>query len=293
MTAGMTVGRRLDGPFDVLNYPLTVPVPRFRGPTVVTLHDLQHLELPSFFSRGERAFRRFAYEGAARRASVVVTPSSHARDTAAERIGIDPARVVVAPHGVDHARFTPEGPREGPARFLYYPANLWPHKNHERLLRALAQAEDRSISLVLSGKPDGAEPLLALAGSLGVGDRVTHLGYVDHAVVPALLRGARGMVFPSLFEGFGQPPLEAMACGCAVASSVRGALAEVCAGAVVELDPESVDSIAGAIDALASDDALVERLRAAGPERAAGYTWGRSAALHREAYGRAAAAAAA
>jgi glycosyltransferase involved in cell wall biosynthesis len=284
MTYGMSVGPRLDAPVDVLHYPLTVPVPRFDGPTVVTLHDLQHLELPGFFSRGERAFRRFAYEGAARRASVVVTPSAHARDMAAERVGVDPARVVVAPHGVDHSRFTPDGPEDGPERFVYYPANLWPHKNHARLIEALARAEDRSIELVLSGKPDGAEKVLELASSLGVGERVTHLGYVAHEKVPALLRRARGMVFPSLFEGFGQPPLEAMACGCAVASSTRGALAEVCAGAVLELDPESVDSIAAAIDALASDDGLVSRLRAGGPERAREYTWARSAELHLGAY---------
>jgi glycosyltransferase involved in cell wall biosynthesis len=284
MTYGMTVAPRLRAPVDVLHYPLTVPVPRFAGPTVVTLHDLQHLELPSFFSRGERAFRRFAYEGAARRASVVVTPSAHARDMAASRLGIDPARVVVAPHGVEHERFTPDGPEEGPERFVYYPANLWPHKNHRRLLEALAAAEDRTIELVLSGRPDGSDELLALASELGVRDRVTHLGYVGHDKVPALLRRARGMVFPSLFEGFGQPPLEAMACGCAVASSVQGALGEVCAGAVLELDPTSVESIAGAIDALASDDALVERLRAAGPERARDYTWPRSAEIHREAY---------
>jgi glycosyltransferase involved in cell wall biosynthesis len=284
MAYGMTVGPRLRAAVDVLHYPLTVPVPRFDGPTVVTLHDLQHLELPSFFSRAERAFRRFAYEGAARRASVVVTPSEHARSMAAERLGVDPERVVVAPHGVDHSRFTPEGPSEGPERFVYYPANLWPHKNHRRLIEALARTSDREVELVLSGKPSGSGELLELAARLGVGGRVRHLGYLPHARVPALLRRARGMVFPSLFEGFGQPPLEAMACGCAVASSVRGALGEVCSGAVLELDPLDVDSIAAAIDALASDDALVAGLRARGLERAAGYTWARSAQAHREAY---------
>lgn len=284
MAYGMSVERRLPAAVDVLHYPLTVPVPRFTGPTVVTLHDLQHLELPSFFSRGERAFRRFAYDDAARRATAIVTPSEHARSMAASRLGIDPARVVVAPHGVDHARFTPSGPEEGPEHFVYYPANLWPHKNHGRLLEGLAQTSDRSIELVLSGRPDGSRQLLELAVTLGIGDRVRHLGHVEHDRVPALLRRARGMVFPSLFEGFGQPPLEAMACGCAVTSSTRGALAEVCEGAVLELDPESSESIAAAIDALASDDALVAKLRAAGPERARQYTWARSAELHMDAY---------
>jgi glycosyltransferase involved in cell wall biosynthesis len=280
----MTFGPRLRAPVDVVHYPLTVPVPRFGGPTVVTLHDLQHLELPSFFSRAERVYRRFAYDGAARRADVVVTPSEHAKGMAVDRLGLDADRVVVTPHGVDHARFKPEGPAEGPEPFLYYPANLWPHKNHRRLIEGLARASDRTTRLVLSGKPDGAEELLALAGRLGVGERVTHLGYVAHDRVPALLRGARAMIFPSLYEGFGQPPLEAMACGCAVASSVGGALGEVCSGAVLELDPSDVGSIAAAIDRLASDDELVADLRARGPERAAAYTWKRSAELHRGAY---------
>src|SRR4051794_41869844 len=102
MTYGMTLGPRLKAPIDVLHYPLTVPVPRFAGPTVVTLHDLQHLELPSFFSRGERQFRHFAYEGAARRASVVVTPRAHARDMAAQRPGVRPARGGGGPHRRGH-----------------------------------------------------------------------------------------------------------------------------------------------------------------------------------------------
>jgi glycosyltransferase involved in cell wall biosynthesis len=280
---GLTAEPRLRAPVDALHYPLTVPVPRFRGPTVVTLHDLQHVELPEFFSRAERLYRRFAYESAARRASVVVTPSDHARSIAAERLGLDPDRVIVAAHGVDHARFFPADAQRKP--FLLYPANLWPHKNHARLLEALARASDRSLELVLTGNDYGRrDELLAEASRLGVGERVRHLGFVAHDELPRLLREARAMIFPSLYEGFGQPPLEAMACGCAVASSVSGALDEVCGGAVLELDPRDVDSIAAAIDRLASDDALIDDLRRRGPERAASYTWARSAEAHRDAY---------
>jgi glycosyltransferase involved in cell wall biosynthesis len=278
----MTIAPRLHGAVDVLHYPLTVPVPRFAGQSVVTLHDLQHVELPSFFSRAERTYRRVAYERAARRASVVVTPSEHAKEMAVERLGLDPERVVVAPHGVDHARFSPAEAERKP--FLLYPANLWPHKNHTRLLEALARAES-DLELVLTGNDYGRrDELLAQADRLGVGGRVRHLGFVAHDELPALMRGARAMIFPSLFEGFGQPPLEAMACGCAVASSVHGALGEVCSGAVLEFDPLDVDSIASAIDRLAADDALVGDLAARGPEHAAPYTWARSAELHLGAY---------
>jgi glycosyltransferase involved in cell wall biosynthesis len=289
---GMSRLEELPPDIDLVHYPLTVPVPRTRLPRVVTLHDLQHHELPEYFSRAERVYRRLAYDRAARVADVVVTPTAHARDMLAERLGVDPARVVVAPHGVDHERFHPgassDVPMQLPERFLYYPANLWPHKNHARLLEGLARAEDREIGLVLTGNPYGRmDDLRAGASRLGVIDRITHLGFVDHGLVPALMRRARAMVFPSLFEGFGQPPLEAMACGCAVAAPVDGALGEVCAGAVLELDPRDPDSIAAAIDRLASDDALVADLRARGPERAREFTWARSAELHHAAYRRA------
>src|SRR4051794_21607528 len=165
MTYGMTLGPRLKAPIDVLHYPLTVPVPRFRGPTVVTLHDLQHVELPEFFSRGERLYRRFAYEGAARRADVVVTPSEHARAMAVERLGPQRERVGGGPHGGDHPRFSPAEPAERKP-FLIYPANAWPHKNHGRLLEALARAES-DLELVLTGNDYGRrDDLLAEAARL-------------------------------------------------------------------------------------------------------------------------------
>ena len=287
------IARGIPSEIDVMHFPLTVPIPRTRRPTVVTLHDLQHLERPGYFSRAERLFRRVAYEDAARRADAVVTPSEHALAMMRDRLAVDPARVVVAPHGVDHDRFTPQGrdderllaPFSLPERFFYYPANLWPHKNHRRLIEALTQVGHDDVELVLSGNPYGRGPALSsLAERLGVGDRVRHLGLVAHDVVPALMRRARAMVFPSLFEGFGQPALEAMACGCALAAPIRGALAEICAGAAPELDPEDPASIAGAIDALADDDDLVTRLAAAGVERARSFTWSRSADLHMGAY---------
>ena len=96
------------------------------------MHDLQHLELPHLFSRGERLFRRRAHEGSARRAAAVVVPSQFVRRSVVERLGLPPQRVHAIPHGIDHERFTPgEEPREP---FLLYPGRPWPHKNHARLL---------------------------------------------------------------------------------------------------------------------------------------------------------------
>jgi glycosyltransferase involved in cell wall biosynthesis len=286
------VARGLPRGLDVVHYPLTVPVPAVRGlPTVVTLHDVQHLELPEFFSRTERAYRRWAYDGAARGATRVVTVSEHGRRAAIDRLGLDPERVRAIHWGIDHARFNPDAAGDDlgayglPERFILYPANLWPHKNHDRLLEALARTSDRELALVLTGEDYGRrERLLGRARELGVAQRVRHLGYVPAATVPALYRAATALVFPTLYEGFGGPPVEAMACGCPVAASDAASVPEVCGGAALHFDPREVDAMAAAIDAIAGDDALRRRLRAAGRERAAEFTWARAAAAHAEVY---------
>jgi glycosyltransferase involved in cell wall biosynthesis len=288
--AAMNAGRVwpvLDGrDFDLVHYPATVPVPRVRGtPRVVTLLDVQHHELPQMFSALERRLRAWAYDGAARDADLVLTISEHARAGIVERLGIDAERVIAIPLGVDHATFSPSGPgppakRALPTRYVLYPANLWPHKNHARLLAAFAAVGDPNLWLVLTGQTYGRER--TLAGH----DRVRHLGHVAQDELAALYRGAAAVVFPSLFEGFGLPPLEAMACGVAVATSDRGALGEVCGDAALRFDPEDEAAISDAIRRVTSDEPLRSRLRAAGPAHAARFTWREAARRHVEAYAR-------
>ena len=296
--AAQLAARDVPAGLDVVHYPVTVPIPRTAAPTVVTLHDLQHHELPGFFSRAERAYRRWAYDGAARSATLVVAASEYTGRRAAELLGIPASRIEVVHHGVDRRRFTPAGEEDErllaglglPERFVVYPANLWPHKNHDRLVDALAAASDQHLHLVLSGQTFGAAgALLERARLRGVAGRVRHLGYVDAAALPAVYRAARAMVFPSLYEGFGAPPLEAMSCGCVVAASKRASLEEVCGDAVLDLDPDSVDSIAAAIDRIVADDELRSRLRGAGLERAARFSWEEAARRHADIYARAAA----
>ena len=256
------LARGLPAGLDVLHYPFTVPLPAALGASVLTLHDVQHHDLPNFFPRAERLLRRFSYDSAARRATLVVTPSEYARDRIVEVLGIAPERVVSIHHGIDHERFRPEPSApdqlDGPERpFVLYPANVWPHKNHERLLKAFEQLRDPDLELVLTGRTYGRLPRLP--------DRVRHLGYVDVDSMPALYRAARALVFPSLYEGFGGPPLEAMACGCPVASSKRASLREVVGDACLELEPDSIESISDAIGRVVSDERLRSGLTAEGP----------------------------
>ncbi|MEA2142978.1 MAG: hypothetical protein QOI64_1408, partial [Solirubrobacteraceae bacterium] len=282
----------------VVHYPLTLGIPWTRDlPTVLSVHDVQHRDLPQNFSTAQRLWRRALYDHCARSATIVVTVSEYSRDRIVETIGIDPERVIAIPHGVDRRRFSADpapGDEEAlarldlPERFVFYPASLWPHKNHVVLLDAMARVADDSVHLVLCGATVGKlDTLLAAAADRGLADRVRHLGFVAEDALPAIYRHATALVFPSAYEGFGLPPLEAMACGCPVASSMKGSLAEVCGVAATPLDPEDPEQMASAIDALLLNPHLRQRLRAVGLKHASSFSWAAVASAHVLAYRRA------
>jgi glycosyltransferase involved in cell wall biosynthesis len=234
----------------VVHYPLTVPIPRTKLATVVTLHDVQHLDLPDLFSRTERAYRSVAYDRAARSADRVLVVSEFVKQRAVEQLGLDPERVLVTPLGVDRKLFHPNRARR--ERFLLYPAKPWPHKNHERLFEAFAELRrlHPSLRLVLTG--GGAYE--------NVPEGVDVKGHIPRREVAQLMRRASLLVFPSLYEGFGLPPLEAMACGCPVACSDRGSLPEVVGDAARLFDPEDPAAIVTAVREVLADPApWVER----------------------------------
>lgn len=263
---------RLDGA-DVVHYPLTVPVPPVEAPTVLTLLDVQHLDLPDLFPRGERLFRRLAYDRAARRSAHVIAISEWVRQRVVARLGLDPERVHAIPLAVDHERFAPD-PSVAREPFLLYPARPWPHKNHARLFDAFAlvRRERPELRLVLTGV--GHEPA-------GLPPGVETRGGVTKTELVSLYRTAAALVFPSLYEGFGLPPLEAMASGCPVAASNAGSLPEVLGDAAVLFDPRDPEAIATGI--LAALDGTPQ-LAAAGPARAAAFTWDATARAHDRVY---------
>lgn len=287
LTARRLAARDVPEGLEVVHYPVTVPIPGVRAATVVTLLDVQHHDLPGFFSRGEAAFRRRAYDHAARVADVVVTISEFSKRRIVETLGIEPGRVEVVSLGVDHERFQPEGPKvdfDLPERFLFYPANLWPHKNHDRLLEALSLTQ--GIELVLSGQVYGRlATLQEQARAHGVSERVRHIGHVSPDALPPLYRSATGLIFPSLYEGFGTPPLEAMACGCPVAAADAGALPEVTGAAAGTFDPRSPSEIAAAMETLWESTVSAEK----GIAHARTFSWRAAAERHRAIYERAAA----
>jgi glycosyltransferase involved in cell wall biosynthesis len=249
------------------NAPPTCPVP-----FVFTVFDLIHLEIPEESSRAKRLYYRLHVKPALRRARAVLTGSEYSRAMIADWGGVDADRVVVI-RGAAGPEFTPDGDRHEPGfPYLLYVGNHKPHKNLGRLVRALAQLRDASsLRLLLVGS---VEPeLLALAKGAGVADRLVFLGDVPDERLPALYRGAAAFVFPSRHEGFGLPPLEAMACGTPVVSSLATSLAEVVGDAAVAVDPLDVDSIAAGIERIVGDEQLRRELRARGLARAARFSW--------------------
>lgn len=260
---------------DVVHYALTVPVPhRPPGtPMVHTVHDVQHHDLADLFSRQEKAYRALAYDRPARRADVVITISQFCKTRIVEKLGVPAERVRVAHHGVDAHTFTTyDGPREA---FVLYPARSWPHKNHARLIAAVERLRvDRpELRLVLTG--GGASEL----GSLP--EWVEHRGLVPEGELAELYRAASCLAFASRYEGFGLPPLEAMASGCPVAAASAGSLPEVCGNAAVLFDPDDVIGMATSIGtAIDSRDRLVPL----GLKRAGQFTWKACADVHADVY---------
>ena len=295
--APVRAARDVPADLEVLHHPVTVPIPAVAVPTVVTIHDVSHLDLAGLRTLPLRRYRRWAYDGAARSAAVVIATSRFARERIVTGMGVAPERIEVVAPGIDHAVFNPEPAADDerrlaalglPARFVLYPANLWPHKNHHRLLEGLARLEDHELGLVLAGQDYGRLGGLAgLARRLGIEGRVRHVGQVEPRTMAALYRRALATVIPSLHEGFGFPALEAMACGCPVASSGRGALGEVSGEAALQFDPDSPEALAGSIDRIVYQSELRSRLVAAGRRLSSRYNWEACARRHVEIYARA------
>ena len=238
---------------DVLHCPGHRGPLRSRVPVVVTVHDLSVFRHPDTFNRWTRAYSRVFLPTLARRARLVIAVSEFTKAEAVELLGVDPSQVRVIPHGVT-SPFEPYGPSAG-GDYALAVGTLEPRKN---LARAVLAAERAGVELRVVGPPGWG------------GVDIDTVGFVEDDELARLYRGAQCLVYPSLYEGFGLPVLEAMACGTPVVTSVTGATAEVAGDAGILVNPLDVESIAGGIrEAIARR----EELRAAGLARAAQFTW--------------------
>jgi len=233
--------------------PLTTPVP-----LVVTVHDLAVLRHPETFNRWTRGYSRLFVPRVVRAAARVIAVSSFTKEEVVRLIGLPEAKVRVVPNAVGEP-FTAEGPAAD-GEFVLAVGTLEPRKNLARLVEAARRSK-------LELRVVGAR---GWQGVHVAGDGIRWLGEVDDAELARLYRGALCLAYPSVYEGFGIPVLEAMACGTPVVTSAGGGTREVADGAAVLVDPLDPSSIAAGID-----EAIARRdeLRALGRERAARFTW--------------------
>jgi glycosyltransferase involved in cell wall biosynthesis len=268
-------------------------------PTVLTVHDLTSLLLPHLHAWRNNVVQRLL-PTAIRRAARVIAVSENTRRDLRERLCVPDEKIRVVYNAIG-AAFSPMLPLASlatarrtldlPAQYFLYVGTLERRKNVTTLLKAFAaftRRHDNGHHLVLAGNDGpGADEIRLVHRQLGLGDRVRFAGYVDAAHLPALYRLARALVYPSVYEGFGLPPIEAMACGTPVVVADNSALAEVAGPAAWKTPGDDARRLAEQLRELAADDALHAQLANAGPAHARRYSLARFAeetfAVYREA----------
>lgn len=257
--------------------------PKLRQPTVITIHDLTTHLFPQFHTRLNRLYLRWALPVMARRASAILADSYATQRDISTFLGVATEKISVVHLGVDLERFSPQSTANRQAALAHIGVNppyvlavgtLEPRKNLETLLQAYAILPSSAPQLVLVGRDGwGDNPLSKAVEQLGLRERVHLTGYVTDEFLPSLYSGAELFVYPSLYEGFGLPVLEAMACGVPVITSNVSSLPEVASDAALLVDPQRADQIAAAIQTVLESADQRHTLREAGLLRASTFSW--------------------
>lgn len=284
--------------FDVLHAQFALP-PSLRSRSVVTVHDLCYERHPEYFHPTVRRQMKWLVPWSCRRADQIITVSESSKRDLVEIYRISPDKVTVTYPGAAE-RFKPMDrasakqlvdAKYGVAGdFLVYVGNLEPRKNLGRLLEAfflLRHQERIAHKLVIVGQAAWkAHNIFQAVEREGLGNEVVFTGYVPDQDLPFLYNASSGLVYPSVFEGFGLPVVEAMACGIPVITSSGSSLEEIAGNAALLVDPYSICSIADAIEKLGNDSSLRQKLAAAAIQRAACFSYRRMAEETREVYHR-------
>lgn len=274
--------------------PLVTPCP-----VVVTVHDVIHLLFPQYLpSRFASQYARWMIGRALEKARLVMTVSKASKRDLLGFFDVDESKILVIPNGIDPtmaSELSPEEIERVRRRFqltgrnALFVGNIKPHKNVERLIAAFARLREderfSDLTLIVVGDEISKYPSLRRAVERHrIRSQVRFFGFVPEMTLVALYRAADLFVFPSLYEGFGFPPLEAMANGTPVITSKISSLPEVVGDAAITVDPYNVDEIADAMKRVLTDDALRERLIVSGRERAQRFSWETAVAKIHEAY---------
>lgn len=243
-----------------------------RGRVVFTLHDLNHIDIREGSGIAKRIYYATFIKRSCQQAVCILTVSEFSRRRIAEWSGVSIAKIINVGCGVN-AQFNPDvAPYSFPFPYLLCVSNRRAHKNEYRTVEAFAKAcPEGDIRLLFTGSP--ARELMEHIRRNKVEERVHFVGTVPDESLPSLYRSAQALLFVSLYEGFGLPLLEAMACGTPVITSNTSSLPEIAGGAALLVDPLRVDEIVEAIRRVLSDTTLRQQLRARGLAQAARYPW--------------------
>jgi len=249
---------------------------------VVIFHDASVFAVPQAYSLPFKIKYRVIMWVLARTARQVLTDSQFSQEELAHYLKIRNEKIEVIPGGCehilaiepDHSIFADQRLAQTP--FLFAVGSSSPHKNLAMVVKAIEESPDHSFNLVIAG---GTFSKVFNAVESVESDRIVRLGYVTDAQLRALYSGAVGFIFPSIYEGFGLPPLEAMACGCPVLCSNKASLPEVCGNAAIYFDPLDVQDIGQHMHQFVNDSELRDSLKVRGFSRAKQYTWEKSAIM--------------
>jgi glycosyltransferase involved in cell wall biosynthesis len=255
-----------------------------RSPFVFTIHDLSHIYCPEISSLPIRLYYATVMKRACRRAARILTVSEFTRKQIIDWSGVSPEKVLNVGCGVDPA-YQPNGDSYGlPFPYFLSISNRRRHKNEFRIVAAFAKASlDPRTHLVFTGEP--VADLVHCIEAHQLSSRVDFVGVVPEAKLPSLYRGAEALIFPSLYEGFGLPILEAMACGTPVVTANTTAMPEVAGDAALLVDPSTVEHISRAMEQVVSDNSLRQQLREKGATRAAQFSWTSTVSKVRKVFG--------
>jgi glycosyltransferase involved in cell wall biosynthesis len=272
---------------DIVHFPFTTINPmKVFIPSVLTFHDLQHEYYPEFFSRKELVFRRKTYQASAVEATSIIAISEYTKKSLIEKYNIPPDKinVIYLSAGPDFKIINDAEKVERIRKkyhlktpFMFYPAASWPHKNHKNLIEALRLITDRyrfKGQLILTGlKMHSHSEIMRKIETLQLEEKVRLLEYIPKDDLPCIYNLAKLMIFPSLFEGFGMPLIEAMACGCPIICSDVTSIPEVVGNAAMTFNPNSPEDIAEKLISVWDDDNKRSRMRSLGFERRKKFSW--------------------
>lgn len=273
--------------------------PGVKGKTVTIVHDMAYKAFPETVNKRTRQWLELTLKGSCKRADAIITVSEFSKQEIVKYLGVSPDKITVMPNGVDLSVYRPDYTEEQMKAvrdhykisddYFLYLGTLEPRKNIERVIEAYwsltQELGEKCPELVLAGGKGWLyDKIFEIVKRLELEKKVVFTGYVDAQDAPILMKGAKAFVFPSLYEGFGMPPIEAMACGTPVITSNVSSLPEVVGDAGIYVNPLSAEEIKSALKTIVQDSERCRELSERGLLRAQGYTWKHSVDILKQVY---------